>query len=273
MSRRTMKKMIHRQNVCNKHSNNGGCSKNNHNEWSCGNNSNCTDNTNFDCTLVSVRNPTTPLPIPMAEEMSGDMMSFFQSQVQVNAYQSQVQQVDPNSWVHLTGWTDNIVDIANLFNNETGIYTVPQSGDYRIILNVNYETTVPLHPDFSLTNVPLVEVYNLSTGQTHITGSALPTINTIITVPPISSEDPPIDVPITSVLNKASFMVESVVSLIAGQQIGVRASANGMVSQEQIVVPPMSPQIIFNPTGADTVLTIQKIRNTPTVTVSINNNF
>lgn len=219
---------------------------------------------NFVCTLISVKNPTSELiipEIPITETNIGQTNNFVQNMV--------------GDTVDLTGWTDIVPDALNAFDNITGTYTAPEDGDYQVELTINFETSVPLNVSPSLNDVPTAEIYDIDTGE-HILSSFFPALSTIIMIPPLSTGDPPIEVPISPLLNKGQVIINAVVPLRSGQRIRVRINSNGLVhgttsvlSQE--VIPSLPPRIIFDPTGADTTLTIYKVRNTPIVIIDCNN--
>lgn len=210
----------------------------------------------FGCTFVSVKNPRSVLLIP--EILTGRFEALVEG-----------------PFVVLFGWDDIIIDAGNDFDNPTGIYTAPQDGDYEVTLVVNYETSVPLTVDFDLANVPTIEIFDVET-DLRILGSQFPTSSIIVQIPPISSEEFPIDVPVSFIMNKAQVVISAIIPLRAGQRIGARALTNGLVYIPPMsslrVVPPLPPRIIFNPEGVDTTFTIRKLRNSPVVTITVDCN-
>jgi len=213
----------------------------------------------FVCTLISVKNPDSLLIIPEAPTTAGA----------VNAADIVGEAVD------LTGWTDIVPDALNAFDNATGTYTVPETGDYQVELAVNYETSVPLNVSPTLNDVPIIEMYDVATGN-HIVGSQFPTISIIVTIPPFSSGELPIDVAVVTIIAKAQVIINGVFPLVAGQRVRFRAVTNGLVYNPTIaaqqIIPPFPPRIDFSPeNGADTTLAIYKLRNSPIVTINCNN--
>lgn len=213
------------------------------------------------CTLISVKNPTSELIIP--EEVPTPSA--------VVPHQVIGETVD------LTGWTDIVPDALNLFNNATGTYTAPETGDYQVTLVVNYETSVPLNAAPTLNDVPIVQIYDVENPNERILGSQFPTINILIVIPPISSGELPIEIVQVTIIAKAQVNINAVIPLVAGQQIRARAISNGLIYFPIIpitplqIIPPLPPRIDFSPDGVDTTLTIYKIRNSPIVTIDCNN--
>lgn len=213
------------------------------------------------CTIVSVKNPLSELIIPISPAVS------------FNALPAAI----VGETVDLVGWTDIVTDALDAFDNLTGTYTAQESGDYPIDLVVNYETSVPLALDPTMTTVPSIEVYDVATGNS-ILASAFPTINIIVPVPPQSSGESGVLVPVASVIAKSQVIISAIIPLVVGQRIRVRALTNGLLYLPPLepisiaaVIPPLPARIIFNPTGADTTLSIYKIRNSPIVTINCNN--
>lgn len=205
---------------------------------------------NFAGTLISVRNPDTVLTIP---------------EVLITA-------LIPTPVVGVTAdlinWSDIVVDALNVFDNTTGTFTAPETGDYHIISVTNYQSSVPLYPDSDLTNVPLMQIYDAVTGIV-LLASTFPTLNIVIPVPPMSSGELPLEIPVTSILSRAQVVIDAVVPLTAGQTVRLRAVSNGLEYNPPIILPPPVPTIDFSPVGVDTTLTIYKIRNQPLVNISI----
>lgn len=206
---------------------------------------------NFASTLISVRNPQTELIIP--ELPLGN--------VNVNAIIGEA--------VDLTDWTDLVPDVFDAFNNATGIYTAPETGDYDVRLVVNYETNVPIPVSPLLVDVPIIEIYNVL-DDAHILASFFPTIVLVIPVPPPSTGEPPFDITVAAIMSKGQVVIGGIIPLTAGQQIRVRAVTNGLV-YNPTGIPPVQATIDFSPAGVDTVLTIYKIRNSPIVSIDLNN--
>ena len=213
-------------------------------------------------TVVSVKNPQSELVIPQVVGAPAVGVAAVNDQPIVGPT------------VDLTGWTNVVIDVQNAFNTATGTYTAPTAGDYEIALVVNYETSVPLAVDTALTNVPTIELYDPDTGARFV-GSQFPSISTIITIPPISSGDLPIDVTVSFIISRAIVTINTILPLTAGQKIRARALSNGLtytppftVSQ---VIPALPPRIVFDPVGADTTMTVKKIRNTPVINYTFNN--
>jgi hypothetical protein len=199
----------------------------------------CPDFTN---TLISVRNPGTVLVIPedptlLAKALVGVSVDF-------------------------TLWSDIITDVLNAFDNTTGTYTVPESGDYSVRLIVNYQASTAIAVSPTLDDVPSIIIYDVATTDP-ILASTLTAIVSIIPVPPPTTGDPPINVTVASLISKAVVTIDAVVSLVAGQQIRVCATTNGLTYTPPFELPPPPPASIdFSPTGLDTTLTIVKVRNT-----------
>lgn len=211
------------------------------------------------CTLVSVANPTSELLIPelLAPGAFGIQHVIGQA-------------------VDLTGWTkDLVIDALDAFDNATGTFTAPVSGDYLIAAVISYETSVPLTPDAELTNVPYIEIYDIANPTGHLLTGQLPSNSQIITIPPISSGEFPIEVIATSVTSRAQVILTAALPLIEGQQIRLRAVTNGLTYTAPIaisqVLPPLPPRIVFFTNTSDTTLTIYRIRNSPIVTIDCNN--
>ncbi|QGR54174.1 hypothetical protein [Moumouvirus maliensis] len=216
------------------------------------------NNRNLQRTLVSVTNPTgSILEIPVE---FGPVTFAARANAQVNALQ-----VIGNSVV-LTGWSDAVPDILDAFDNITGTYTAPESGDYEFELVANFRTSVPLTVNDLGTNIPILEIFDVASGLPLVGGAVnLPTATVQFTIPPISSGELPIEIETTSVLSNGQVVLTAIITLVAGQQVRVRANSNGLVYNplQEIVASPAF--INFNPVGAPTKLTIQKIRNTPIV--------
>ncbi|XWV25724.1 hypothetical protein QJ857_gp0051 [Tupanvirus soda lake] len=214
--------------------------------------------TNYACTLISVKNPESQLIIPEAPVVGTISTAAVVGEA-----------------VDLTGWTDIVPDALNAFDNATGTYTAPETGDYEVSLVVNYETSVPLNVTPTLNDVPIIELYDVDTGN-HIVGSQFPTINIVVTIPPFSSGEPPIDVAVVTIIAKAQVIINAVIPLVAGQRIRFRAVTNGLVYNPSIaaqqIIPPFPPRIDFSPeNGSDTTLYIYKLRNSPIVSINCNN--
>ncbi|XWV24491.1 mg749 protein [Tupanvirus deep ocean] len=216
---------------------------------------------NYACTLISVKNPDSQLIIPEAPVTPAAILPA----------------AIVGEAVDLTGWTDIVPDALNAFDNATGTYTAPETGDYQVSLVVNYETSVPLNVTPTLNDVPIIELYDVAT-DAHIVGSQFPTINIVVTIPPFSSGEPPIDVAVVTIIAKAQVIINAVIPLVAGQRIRFRAVTNGLVYNPPIgvgvqqIIPPLPPRIDFSPeNGSDTTLSIYKLRNSPIVTINCNN--
>jgi hypothetical protein len=209
---------------------------------------------NHVCTLISVKDTTSVLLIPEAP-IGLTVPSI----------------VGPS--VDLTNWTDIVPDVLDVFDNVSGTYTAPEDGDYVVAVVVNYETSVFLPTDIGLTNVPTIEVYDVDTGN-RILGSQLTAASIVIPIPPLSSGEPIIDVPLAFIVNRAVVTIDAVIPLVLGQRIRVRALTNGLVYSSIVAlqaITPNPPRIIFDPDGVDTTLTIYKIRNSPIITIDCNN--
>ncbi len=207
------------------------------------------EKSNFVCTLISVKNPDTELVIPVV------LPGVAQQQLAV-----------VGEAVDLAKWTDIVPDALGIFDNLTGTFTAPESGDYQIELTVNFKTSVPLPVSLNLVDVPIVEVYDIDSGN-HILSSFLPTVSLIVPVPPQSSGEVGVDVPVASILGAGQVIINAIVPLIAGQRIRIRAVTNGLIYPFIGVI----PSIDFSPAGVDTTLAIYKYRNSPIVTINCNN--
>ncbi|BCS83444.1 hypothetical protein QLL95_gp0679 [Cotonvirus japonicus] len=212
----------------------------------------CNRNRNLQLTYVSVINPTTVLPIP-----NSDINGVFAQQA-VNAV---------TNVLNLTGWSDTTADILDSFNNATGVYTAPSSGDYLFDLDLAVRTSTSLNVDPELTDVPFVELVDVATGDRLIGGFVnFPVTSTNITIPPIASGELPIEINITTLLAIGQANLNTIVSLTAGQQVVFRVSSNGLTYTPSGLIPPVSASISFAP---GSFLTIQKLRNTPTITYTL----
>jgi hypothetical protein len=207
--------------------------------------------------LISVKNPTNALLIPDAPVTEFNVPSA-----------ALIVATD------LIGWTDIVPDALEAFDNATGTFTAPENGDYVVTLVANYETSVPLAVDPGLINIPTLEIYDVSTSE-KILASQLSAISHSVQIPPQSSGDLLISVPLAYLVNRSIVTISAVIPLVLGQLIRVRASANGLTIPPTVgvlqVIPALPPRIIFNPANVDTTLTIYKIRNSPIVTIKCNN--
>lgn len=203
----------------------------------------------FAQTLVSVKNPDTIITVP------GDVIggSNIHAQAIVNV-------------VPLTNWSDIIPHQPAIFNNATGIYTAIESGDYQIILTLNYKTSAPISVDTLLTNVPTIEAYDVAT-DTRLAGSLFPTIH--IVIPPLASGDPGTDV--AFIQGAGQVIINVVVPLTVGQRVGIRAVSNGLIFEVFNALQLLTATIDLSPPGVDTTLAIFKIRNTPQIVFICNN--
>jgi len=210
------------------------------------------------CTLIAVKNPDSELIIPE----------------QISASTSATKSLVIGNTVDLTKWTDIVPDALDLFNNTTGTYTAPESGDYHIELVISFETSLPLPVSPLLNNIPSIELYDVATGEAILTKS-FPTTHATVLIPPIGSGDAAFpEITVSSLLGKGQVIINVVIPLNEDQQIRFRAVTNGLVFNPFSileVIPPFPPRIVFNPTGSDTTLTIFKIRNSPIVIVHCNN--
>ena len=201
----------------------------------------------FSDTLISVRNPETTLIIP---ENPAFQLAKFQALAL------------PAISVDLQAWTDIITDTLDSFDNVTGTYLVRENGDYSIKLILNYQASgsIPVSP--TLDDVPSIIIYDVDT-DLPILASTMEAIVMVIPVPPPTTGDPPIDITVAYLMSKAVVTIDAVVSLVAGQQIRVCATTNGLLYTPPFVLPPPPPASIdFSPAGLDTTLTIFKVRNT-----------
>lgn len=205
----------------------------------------------FPRTDISVKNPTSVLEIP--EEVT-------------------TRQLAPLAFtgvaVDLAGWTDIIIDVLDSFDNATGTYTAPEAGDYEVSLIVNYRTSVPLPVNVILNNIPTIQIYDVNDPDERILASIFPTFNDVVVVPPPTTGDPPVEVPVTVINYQSQIIIDAIIPLNFGQQIRARAVTNGLTYNPPMVIPPPPPaEIIFDPEGVDTTFSIKKVRNTPIVTI------
>lgn len=188
--------------------------------------------------LLSVKNPQTTVDIP-------DLTMFA---------------VTSDDSTDLTNWSTIITDQFNSFNNTTGTFTVPQSGNYNVDLVVNYMINMPVTVNPSLDDVPIMEVYDVATGN-KIVASTFPAVS--LNIPMYgpttssgevsSSGEPIIDINIASVLSLAQVIINVSIPLTANQQVRVRVNLNGLTFFA------MEPATIdFSPDNLDTTLTIFK---------------
>lgn len=191
---------------------------------------------NHACTLISVKNPTTELKIPIPSSPGTNI-------------------------VDITGWTNIVPDPLDSFDNSSGTYTVYEDGDYQIELTINYETSTAIPVDPTLVNVPSIEIYDVDTHE-HILASNFSAVSTII--PRIHS------IVVSALLSKGQVIINSVVPLKMDQQIRIRASSNGLI-YDPATPPASNPRIFLSYNGVDTTLTIFKVRNSPVVVVHCNN--
>lgn len=201
----------------------------------CGNNNN--SNIRF---LISVKNPQSILEIPVIEP--------------------QLVPGPPLATVDLIQWTNLVADENGLFNNLTGTYVVPETGNYQIELTLSYETSVTLTPNFDLTNIPYIEVYDANTDE-RILVSQLSATQIVVPIPPVSSGDPVVEVSVSSIVSRAQVIINAVVNLEQGQRVRIRASNNGLSYTPPELVPelPTPPFIKFFGANADTTLAIYEI--------------
>jgi len=207
------------------------------------------------CTLVSVKNPDTELIIPEEPTTANNATAIV------------------GEAVDLVKWTPIVPDALNSFNNLTGTFVAPEAGDYFLDLVVNFRTSVSIPVDPSLDNVPYIEIYDVDT-DAHILASSFPTINIIVPIPPMSTGELPVDVPVAAILGTGQVIISAVVPLLAGQRIRVRAVTNGLIyfpPLNGLQIPPLPPRIDLSPPGVDTTFAIYKFRNSPTVTITCNN--
>lgn len=164
----------------------------------------------------------------------------------------------------LVDWSaDIIVDSLGSFNKTTGIFTAFSAGEYSVRLIVNWFNPFFIRVEGDMT--PYVELYNPATGARYL-ASFFTVSSTIQRFP--DSEDPILAV---SYLDRiGTLTIDAVLQLAEGQQIGIRASNNGVTySPENPLDPAVDARIILNPPNADTTFTVQKLRNIPGTTVVI----
>lgn len=210
------------------------------------------------CTFISVINPQTELLIP---ELMGSGFSM---------------QHVVGTAVDLARWQRNLtVDAIGAFNLNTGTYVVPFDGDYEIDAVVSYECSVPMSTDMALAAVPYVELYDIADPTNHLISGHLPASSQIITIPPLTSGEFPIEVPTASIQSAGQVYLHGILTLRAGQQIRLRAVTGGLTYTAplgfQAVNPALPPRIIFATAFSDTTLTIERCRNTPSIFIACNN--
>jgi len=208
-------------------------------------------------TLISVRDPDAILFIPIIEPLANNVS---------------VKLV--GNHVNFLNWKDLVPDVLDSFDNINGIYTVPSTGDYQIELVVNFRTSVSFPVNIDYSNLPFVQIYDVDTDN-GVQAASLPVDHTVILIPPLDSEEPPIEITITTILGIGQVIINGVYSLIEGQRLRVRAVSNGLtftpIEPLSIAQLPGEPFINFSPDGYDTTLAIYKLRNTPIVTIHCNN--
>lgn len=150
----------------------------------------------------------------------------------------------------LVNWQIDLPIIsAQLFNPDTGIITVPESGVYDIKLVVNFLTSVPLTGlNAGLTNIPYLSVYDTTTGA-NLVSALFPTVS--IPIPATTTT-------VSSVLTSGEVIIIKWLSLVGGQTIAFRVVTNGLAS----VVP---ATISLHPPNGTTTFTFQKLRD-PVIT-------
>lgn len=210
------------------------------------------------CTEISALNPQVELVIP--ELMSGGFS---------------MQHVIGGS-VDLARWQRNLsIDAIGAFNLNTGTYTVPVTGDYEVNAVVSYECSVPFATDMGLTAVPYIELYDVADPTNHLLMGHFPANAQILTIPPLSSGEFPIEVPNASIQGKGQVYLHGILSLQAGQQIRLRAISGGLTWTAplslQAVNPPLPPRIVFFTSTSDTTFTVYRYRNTPSIFIHCNN--
>ena len=164
-------------------------------------------------------------------------------------------------------WSDIITDVGDAFDNASGIFSAQSSGDFEFHLALNYQTSMSFDVNPDMTDVPSVELFDVLSGNKIVT-STLPATTFTFQVP--ASPDP-VDVTVSNLLVKAQSVISVIASLTEGQTVGVRVNSNGLTYGPLAPAPVPSPRILFAPEGLDTVLTIKKLRNSPTVVISCNN--
>lgn len=185
-------------------------------------------------------------------------------------------------FVDLTGWTDNVIDARDSFDNFTGTYTARCAGDYEVDLVLNYRTSFPVTVDTGFlggagitavnqpdpTAIPRIELYDVATGRV-LAASQFPTDDVIIPVPAPSTGEPPIDIEVKTIVGAAAVVIDVVVPLVAGQRIRLRFNYNGLILPVPLPVPISTPVFDLSAPGSSTDLSIKKIRNTPVVTIVV----
>lgn len=160
--------------------------------------------------------------------------------------------------VNFTNWAPLDAYSQTVFNNVTGIYTTPESGDYVIQLVANYmtNTTMP-YDEADVPNTPYVELYDVDTDESLI-ASVLTGVVINVVVPPPSSGLPPTIISAGSLTNAGQVRISVMIPLTMGQRVRIRAVSNGFTYDGLFP----NPHINFNPSpNLDTTLTIFKVRN------------
>jgi len=170
--------------------------------------------------------------------------------------------------VPIEGWTDIFAN-NEAFDRSTGIYTALFPGEYEIDLVLNYQTLVPLNiisSDINIPNAtvlgidnplqrPKIELYKPCTGDV-IVSTTFPIFHDIIIIPPIATDEMPIEVEVNVILERAAIPLHTIVHLDQFEKIGLRYNSSG----SQFVLPPEATKLInFSPDGDTSTLSIKRI--------------
>lgn len=186
------------------------------------------------CTLINAKNPTTPFVINTTPATSPTILQNWQ--------------------------TDTVIDVLGSFNQTTGVYTVPESGDYKLSLTLNYYTTATqsnLTFVDTVANTPSAYFFDLTNGTTLFTG--LFSIKVAQAVP-------------VSLFSAGQVILSGCVTLQKDQQIVTVVSSNGAITASTAFTYYFysNPSVSGSPVALDTILEIVKIRNTPSVLIQCN---
>lgn len=194
---------------------------------------NCQNQIPLACTLVNIKNPTTPFVIPTSPATSPTILQNWQ--------------------------TDTVIDVLGSFNQTTGVYTVPESGDYKLALILNYYTTSQsnLSSSETVANTPTAYFFDLTNG------TALFTSLFSLKVTPAL---------LVSLPSTGQVILSGYVTLQKDQQIVVVVASNGATSSSSPFTYYFYPNSSVPGPAFDTDLEILKVRNTPSVLIQCNNN-
>lgn len=215
-------------------------------------------------TFVSARNPLTPFLIPNLL-----VQSFERSNINLQAINGA-----PNVCTTLARWAAASVTDASIplaFNRNTGVITIKESGDYQFRLVVNFFNPYFIKIDINNDEIPYIELINTADPTNRLLASMFPVSTVVIPPPSSTTENGTIE---TYLAYTGQIVLDSLLSVVAGQQLVFRACSNGLqYVPPQVDNPPVVPavgaEISLAPTNGDTTLTFYKVRNTPSIAISI----